>query len=276
MTNRSAVVGRLMRRGGILQAEGIPSRRAIRIVTSGLTGLVLWDVVARFLVRNPLFLPTPFQVMEAARQIAGTGELLMHVSTSSKHFLIGSLAGFVAGVLIGMPMATSRLVFDYLDWWISALYTTPLVALTPLFIIWFGIGLLSKAVIVFLLVVFPVIINTMVGIRSVDRNLIDVATSFGATRRDILLKVMIPWSLPFILSGARIGVGRGVVGIFVAELFGGAGAGIGWLILTAGQIFNTPLLFVGVIVLALFGIVVTSTLRWIERWLAPWRPEGTV
>jgi NitT/TauT family transport system permease protein len=214
--------------------------------------------------------------MEAARQIAGTGELLMHVSTSSKHFLIGSLAGFVAGVLIGMPMATSRLVFDYLDWWISALYTTPLVALTPLFIIWFGIGLLSKAVIVFLLVVFPVIINTMVGIRSVDRNLIDVATSFGATRRDILLKVMIPWSLPFILSGARIGVGRGVVGIFVAELFGGAGAGIGWLILTAGQIFNTPLLFVGVIVLALFGIVVTSTLRWIERWLAPWRPEGTV
>lgn len=251
------------------------SSRNARIATSGVLGLLVWDIVARNVVHNALFLPTPGQVLQAGLKLVGSGELLKHIVASASHFLLGSVAGFVVGVLVGMPMATSRVVFDYLDAWLSALYTTPLVALTPLFIIWFGIGTLSKAVIVFLLVVFPVVINTMAGIRSVDRNLVDVAFSFGARGRDVLWKVMIPWAVPFILSGARIGVGRGVVGIFVAELFGGAGAGIGWMILTAGQIFNTPMLFVGVIVLALFGIMVTGALRLIERKVAPWRPEAT-
>ena len=250
--------------------------RNARTVTSGLVGLLIWDIVARFVIHNTLFLPTPAQVLDAAIELTKSGEIFKHIRASASHFVVGSLAGFVVGILIGMPMATSKTVFDYLDAWLSALYTTPLVALTPLFIIWFGIGTASKAVIVFLLVVFPVIINTMAGMRSVDRNLVDVATSFGASNRDVLLKVMIPWAVPFILSGARIGVGRGVVGIFVAELFGGAGAGIGWLILTAGQVFNTPMLFVGVIVLALFGILVTGALRWVERTVAPWRPDATI
>jgi NitT/TauT family transport system permease protein len=252
------------------------SSRSVRTATSGLVGLLIWEIVARYVIHNALFLPTPWQVVLAGIELTQSGEIFKHIRASASHFLIGSMAGFVIGALIGMPMATSKTVFDYLDAWLSALYTTPLVALTPLFIIWFGIGTASKAVIVFLLVVFPVIINTMAGIRSVDRNLVDVATSFGASRREVLWKVMVPWAVPFILSGARIGVGRGVVGIFVAELFGGAGAGIGWLILTAGQVFNTPMLFVGVIVLALFGILVTGVLRWVERTVAPWRPEATI
>ncbi len=247
-----------------------------RAATSGFVGLLVWEIVARYVVHNSLFLPTPTQVLQAGIELARSGELSKHIIASASHFLLGSAAGFLIGVLVGVLMATSKVVFDYFDAWLSALYTTPLVALTPLFIIWFGIGTLSKAVIVFLLVVFPVVINTMAGIRSVDRNLVDVAVSFGAHGRDVLWKVMIPWAVPFILSGARIGVGRGVVGIFVAELFGGAGAGIGWMILTAGQIFNTPMLFVGVIVLALFGILVTGALRWVERKVAPWRPEATV
>jgi NitT/TauT family transport system permease protein len=246
------------------------------VITSGVIGILIWDLTARFVVRNALFLPTPFQVFQVAAELLRSGDLLRHIRASASHFLVGSVAGFVIGVLVGMPMATSRLDFDYLDAWLSALYTTPLVALTPLFIIWFGIGLVSKSVIVFLLVAFPVVINTMAGIRSVDRNLVDVARSFGANRKQVMWSVMIPWSVPFILSGARIGVGRGVVGIFVAELFGGAGAGIGWLIVTAGHIFNTAMLFVGVIVLAIFGVLVTGTLRWVEQRVAPWRGEATI
>jgi NitT/TauT family transport system permease protein len=131
-------------------------------------------------------------------------------------------------------------------------------------------------VIIFLLVVFPVTMSTMAGIRSVDQQLVNEAVSFGASEGDLLRKVMVPWAVPFILSGARIGVGRGVVGIFVAELFAGAGAGVGWLISAAGQVFNTALLFVGVIVLAGFGLAVTGLLRFLERRIAPWRANTTI
>jgi NitT/TauT family transport system permease protein len=250
--------------------------KRVRLLMSGAAGLVLWYVLARWIVNNPLFLPTPAQVLKEGLAVAVTGELFHHIWVSTLEFVLGSVAGVVLGVLAGMPMAMSRVAFDYLDPWLSALYTTPLVALTPLFIIWFGIGLTSKVVIIFLLVIFPVTINTIAGIRSVDQQLVNVAVSFGATDRDLLRKVMVPWAVPFILSGARIGVGRGVIGIFVAELFAGAGAGVGWLISAAGQVFNTALLFVGVIVLAVFGLAVTGVLRLLERRIAPWRPTATI
>jgi NitT/TauT family transport system permease protein len=265
---------------GLAEAPGrrrspIPAQR-VRILISGLAGIVLWDLVARFVVHNTLFLPTPFQVLKEGLALAATGELFHHVWVSTLEFVLGAGIGVVVGVLAGLPMAVNRVAFDYLDPWLSALYTTPLVALTPLFIIWFGIGLTSKVVLIFLVVVFPVTMNTIAGIRSVDQQLVNVAVSFGANDRDLLRKVMIPWAVPFILSGARIGVGRGVVGIFVAELFAGAGAGVGWLITAAGQVFNTALLFVGVIVLACFGLVVTGVLRALERRIAPWRETTTV
>ena len=255
---------------GTRRRWGIPEPR-VRLVISGVLGLVIWYVLARWIVNNTLFLPTPYQVVKEGVALAATGELFHHVWVSTLEFALGATAGVVVGVLAGMPMAMNRTAFDYLDPWLSALYTTPLVALTPLFIIWFGIGLTSKVVIIFLLVVFPVTMNTIAGIRSVDQQLVSVAVSFGATDRDLLGKVMIPWAVPFILSGTRIGVGRGVVGIFVAELFAGAGAGVGWLISAAGQVFNTALLFVGVIVLAGFGLAVTGLLRFLERRIAPWR-----
>jgi NitT/TauT family transport system permease protein len=253
-----------------------PSAQRIRLLISGAVGITLWWVVARLIVNNSLFLPTPAQVLKEAIQITASGELLHHIWVSTLEFVLGAVAGVVLGVLAGLPMAVNRVAFDYLDPWLSGLYTTPLVALTPLFIIWFGIGLTSKVVIIFLLVMFPVTMNTIAGIRSVDDQLVNVALSFGGTKQDILRKVMIPWAVPFILSGARIGAGRGVVGIFVAELFAGAGAGVGWLITAAGQVFNTALLFVGVIVLACFGLVVTSLLRILERRIAPWRPTTTI
>ncbi|HVI84726.1 MAG TPA: ABC transporter permease, partial [bacterium] len=184
--------------------------------------------------------------------------------------------GVAGGVLLGVLMGASQKLADYVDPWVSAAYTAPLVALTPLLIIWFGIGLWSKAIIICLVVIFPVTIGTIAGIRSTDRSLLEVAVSFGATRRDVLRKVMVPWALSFILSGARIGVGRGVIGIFVAELFGGASKGIGLMIVQAAQVFDTPLLFVGIIVLACFGIIVTGGLRLLERRLAPWRPQSVV
>ncbi|HLY22828.1 MAG TPA: ABC transporter permease [bacterium] len=247
-----------------------------RVVISGLIGIAVWQFFAAAVVRNALFLPAPGEVLKASIEVVRSGELLDNLKVSLSYFAVGSALGFAAGVLLGVVLGASPRAAEYIDPWVSAAYTAPLVALTPLLIIWFGIGLWSKTIIIALLVVFPVTIGTVAGIRSTDRSLLEVATSMGAGRLDILRKVMVPWSLSFILSGARIGVGRGVIGIFVAELFGGASKGVGLMIQNAASVFNTPLLFVGIMVLALMGVVVTSLIRQLERRMAPWRTQSVV
>jgi NitT/TauT family transport system permease protein len=247
-----------------------------RVAVSGAIGIAVWQFFAAEVVRNPLFLPTPAAVLTAAIEVIRSGELFANLEVSLTYFATGSALGFAGGVLLGVVLGASQKVADYIDPWVSAAYTAPLVALTPLLIIWFGIGLWSKTIIIALLVVFPVTIGTVAGIRSTDRSLLEVATSMGAGRFDRLQKVMVPWALSFILSGARIGVGRGVIGIFVAELFGGASKGVGLMIQNAASVFNTPLLFVGIMVLAVMGVAVTGVLRYMERRMAPWRTQSVV
>ncbi len=247
-----------------------------RLAVSGAAGIALWQFFADSVVRNPLFLPPPSAVLIATIQVLRSGELLDNLMVSLTYFAVGSALGFAGGVLLGLLLGASPRVAEYVDPWVSAAYTAPLVALTPLLIIWFGIGLWSKTIIIALVVIFPVTIGTVAGIRSTDRSLLEVATSMGAGRLDTLRKVMVPWALSFILSGARIGVGRGVIGIFVAELFGGASKGVGLMITNAASVFNTPLLFVGIIVLAVMGVAVTSVLRYLERRMAPWRTQSVV
>jgi NitT/TauT family transport system permease protein len=255
--------------------RGVPLRWG-RLIISGIVGIALWQFAAVSMVKNPLFLPTPLAVAASAIEAIRTGELFTDIKISLTYFAVGSVLGFAGGVVLGVLLGASQKVADYIDPWVSAAYTAPLVALTPLLIIWFGIGLWSKTIIIALLVIFPVTIGTVAGIRSTDRSLLEVAASMGAGRVDTLRKVMVPWALSFILSGARIGVGRGVIGIFVAELFGGASKGVGLMITNAAAVFNTPLLFVGIIVLALMGVAVTSALRYLERRMAPWRTQTVV
>lgn len=239
-------------------------------------GVILWHVVAAYVVKNTFFLATPLDVWNSFWRLVQTGQMWIHIKASLTQFTLGLVPAIVVGVILGVVQATSERVSGFLDPWISGFYATPLVALTPLFIIWLGIGLATKAVIIFLLVLFPVLINTAAGIRSVEQNLKDVAISFGASRLELYWKVLLPASVPFILSGARIGAGRGVVGIFVADMFAGGGAGVGYLITEAGQVFDTATLLAGVIVLAGFGIAVTGLLRWTERRIAPWRSGTSV
>jgi ABC-type nitrate/sulfonate/bicarbonate transport system permease component len=258
-----------------MNVRALPTRWG-RVVVSGVIGIVVWQLFATSVVRNPLFLPGPAAVLTASLEVIRSGELLDNLKVSLSYFAVGSALGFAGGVLLGIVLGASQKVADYVDPWVSAAYTAPLVALTPLLIIWFGIGLWSKTIIIALVVIFPVTIGTVAGIRSTDRSLLEVATSMGAGRFDTLRKVMVPWALSFILSGARIGVGRGVIGIFVAELFGGASKGVGLMITNAASVFNTPLLFVGIIVLAVMGVAVTSVLRYLERRMAPWRTQSVV
>jgi NitT/TauT family transport system permease protein len=156
--------------------------------------------------------------------------------------------------------------------WISGLYATPTIALAPLFILWFGIGIWSKVLVVIFLVLFPVTINTEAGLRTTSPRLIEMLRSFGATSRQIFLKVSLPSATPFILAGLKLGIGRGLIAVVVAELFGSR-AGLGRLISQSADAFNMPELFAGVIVLAVAGIAMTAGFGWLERRLVPWTQD---
>ena len=233
-------------------------------------GLSIWEIISRFVVGNKLFLASPSQVAVAMVELANSGELWKHFSISGLEFLIGYVSACILGIALGLLMASSKVAKQMLQPWVSGLYATPTVALAPLFILWFGIGIFSKVVVVALLVIFPVVINTEAGIRTTSQHLIETVRSFGANSRQIFLKVTLPSALPFIFAGLKLGIGRGLIGVVVAELFG-ARAGLGQLISQSAETFNMPALFAGVTLLAVAGIALTSGFGWLERRLLPWR-----
>jgi NitT/TauT family transport system permease protein len=233
---------------------------------------VLWEITAHFIVKSPIFFVPLEQIVLKAIKLWQSGELKTDIAVSGIEFASGFGLATVVGILIGVGLASSAIARRFFEPWISMLYATPIIALGPLFILALGIGVWSKIVIIFLTAVFPIIINTVAGLTTTDRHLIEAARSFGASPSQIQIKVRIPSALPFIIAGLRLGVARALVGVVVAELFG-ARAGLGFLILTSAQNFDTAALFVGVLILALAGVISVEFLKWLEARLAPWRNE---
>jgi NitT/TauT family transport system permease protein len=237
-----------------------------------LGGLLLWEFVSRVLVANPLFLAAPSQIMGAIYNLSLTGEMERHVAVSAAEFALGYVIASVIGIAIGFGMASSVRFKQAMQPWISGLYATPTIALAPLFILWLGIGIWSKVLVVIFLVLFPVTINTEAGLRTTSERLTEMLRSFGASPRQIFFKVSLPSALPFILAGLKLGIGRGLIGVVVAELFGSR-AGLGRLISQAADAFNMPELFAGVVVLAVAGISMTAGFTWLEKRLVPWTKD---
>jgi ABC-type nitrate/sulfonate/bicarbonate transport system permease component len=247
--------------------------RAHAATVRGLLSLVVvglvWEIAGRT-GRWPLILAPLSEIWAKFVQLAATGELWRHVLVSLNEFFVGFAIAAVFGICLGIAIATSDSVRDFVDPWVSAVYATPTVALAPLFIFIFGIDAPSKMAVVFLLAVFPVIINTATGIRSTDQVYIEAARSFSASRIQIFSKVLIPAALPFLVAGLRLGIGRGLVGVVVGE-FIGARAGLGYLIFRSSQSFQIDAMWVGVFLLAGTGVLAVIVLQKVERRLAPWR-----
>jgi len=241
-----------------------------RPLTTLVAILAAWEILARTVLTNRLFFAAPSEVAQAAARLWETGELQLHIAVSFSELIYGVLLAIVIGTAIGVVVGISQRVQAYTEIYITALYATPLVAVTPLLILWLGIGIGSKVAVVFLTAVFPILINTVSGVRATEALLIEVAQSFCATRRQIVMKVMLPSALPFILTGIRLGIGRGIVGVVVGELFGSQ-AGLGFLIYTSGQTFDVPTLFVGIVTLALAGVGLTFAAELVERHALRWR-----
>ncbi|HUZ72309.1 MAG TPA: ABC transporter permease [Stellaceae bacterium] len=244
-------------------------RNRLRGTLSILGGLVLWEIVSRYIVNNQLFLASPSQIIGAIVTLSETGELQHHIAVSGIEFILGYVIASVLGVVLGVGMGMRVGVKQTMQPWVSGLYATPTIALAPLFILWFGIGIWSKVIVVVTLVLFPVAINTEAGLRTVSVRLTEMLRSFGATERQIFWKLSLPSAMPFVLTGLKLGIGRGLIGVVVAELFG-ARAGLGQLISQSADAFNMPNLFAGVVVLAVAGIVLTAGFDWVETRLVPW------
>lgn len=257
------------------QRESLAQRwfRANASTLRGLLSLVvvasLWEIAGRT-GRWPLILAPISDIWVKFVQLAASGELLRHVLVSLNEFIVGFAVAAVFGILLGIVIASSEAAKDFIDPWVSAVYATPTVALAPLFIFVFGIDAPSKMAVVFLLAVFPIVINTATGMRSTDQVYIEAARSFSANKAQIFTKVLIPSALPFIVAGLRLGIGRGLVGVVVGE-FIGARAGLGFLIFRSSQAFQIDAMWVGVFLLAGTGVLAVSILQRVERRMAPWR-----
>jgi NitT/TauT family transport system permease protein len=239
-------------------------------VGSVVAGLLIWEFISRYVVASSLFLAGPSQIFVAAMQLAMDGELWNDIQVSAIEFVGGYLIASAAGIAIGVVLSNSKVAKQILQPWISGLYATPTIALAPLFILWLGVGVSSKIIMVVTLVIFPVIINTEAGLRTTNLQLVEMVRSFGATGRQVFLRVSLPSALPFIFAGLKLGIGRGLMGVVVAELFGSR-AGIGQLISQAADSFNMPQLFAGVIILAIAGVGLTAGFGWLETQLLHWR-----
>ena len=240
---------------------------AVRISSLALT-LLIWEYYGRSV--SPIFLSYPTAILASLPEMLKTGELQTAFLSSGKNLLFGLSLAIACGTLLGVLMGRYRFFDDLLELQISALYATPNVALIPLFMLWFGLGTLVKIVIVFLSAFFPIVVNTYHGVRNVSRSLVEVALAEGATEAQVIRKIILPASLPFVTTGVRLSIGRAIVGMVVGEMFT-ASSGLGGAIVTYGNAFATKKLFVVIILLALMGVLLTEAVRFVEQKLAPWK-----
>jgi ABC-type nitrate/sulfonate/bicarbonate transport system permease component len=235
--------------------------------------LLLWELVGNtFQLINPMFMSAPSLVWKAAVQLFGSGEIWNDLRVSGTELLGGYLLAVFFAIPFGIMTGWYKKMSAIFDPFINAMNATPRVALLPLVIIWLGIGILSKVGIIFLGAVFPMLINTRDGVKTTPQNLLNAARSFGASEWMVFKTVVLPSTVPFILTGLRLGVGRGIVGVMVGELYA-ATAGIGFMITVAGATFQTDKVFVGVLIFATAGMTLVELLTRVEKRFDKWRPK---
>src|SRR5262244_2180281 len=227
-----------------------------------------WQAVFLVVPFDPLFISKPSLIASGLVDLITSVDLFRDLAVSAVPFLYGFSAAVVIGVPLGVVMGWRVRVGYALDPLMTVFYASPLVALAPLVVIFFGVGIGGKTLIIFLLSIFPFIFNAYAGVRAVDRLLINVVRSLGGSEGDLYFKVIFPSVLPYIVAGARIAVGRALIGVLVGEFFA-ASEGIGYAISRFGDIFALDRMFACILVI--MAVAVTEGIRWAERAAFPWR-----
>jgi len=233
--------------------------------------VVAWEALVRLRGIAPIYLPAPSSVFVYLSRMIADGSMPYHLGITLLRIFVGFALAAVCGIVLGVLMGMSRTVARVADVWIAALYPLPKISLIPLLIIWVGTGEAYKIVISAISAFFPIVISTYAGIRQTDRGLIKAAKDLGANARQIQLKVVIPGAIPSIFAGLHLGMGIAIILVVAAEMIGGSSqGGMGWLLISSGQVMETEKVFASLIVLAVVGAVVIKLQQWIDRKVAPW------
>lgn len=229
--------------------------------------LIVWQLVGPYI--SPIFFTYPSKIAVAFYETTVSGELPYFLAQSLEVMAYGLIAAVVVGIPLGVAMARIRWLDWALDLPINALYATPLVAVVPLLVLWFGIYLKAKIIVVFLFAVFPILINTYQGVRECDKGMLEVAQSFRSSEWRMWQDVLLPFAVPYIIAGVRLAIGRGLIGMIIAEFYTTI-SGLGFMITKYANMFAMDKTFVPVIVLMVLGVSLTSLLKWVGRRIAPW------
>jgi len=232
--------------------------------------LIIWEIFGRQI--NPVFGSYPTAIAAAFWELLISGQLGAALYDSLRPFVLGYGLAIVVGIPVGLVVGRFRVAEAALGLYVTAGYAMPLVALVPLLILWLGLGFAVKVAVVFLMSLFPIIINTWLGVVAVPKTLIEVGKSFVAPDLVILRRIILPATLPYIMAGIRLAVGRAVVAMVIAEFFTTI-SGLGAVIINSANNFDTATMFVPIIILMVMAIGLNWLIGWVERRVAPWQAE---
>jgi ABC-type nitrate/sulfonate/bicarbonate transport system permease component len=237
--------------------------------------LLIWQFLPDFVpmkAGTKLFFTVPSHIAGMLWDMFATGSIWKPLGVSASAFAIGLAMAIVVGLPLGVLLGRSATLNAMIDPFITAFNATPRLVFLPLLMLWFGIGIWSKVAVVFLGALFPLLINTYEGVRNADKLLINVVRSFGAGEWDIARLVVVPNSLPFIIVGLRLAIGRAVLGVVVSEFFGSQD-GLGVVMVRAASEFKVDIVFAGLIVFAALSLIMTGLVKLLEDRLTRWRPQ---
>ncbi len=243
---------------------------AIRLVSLTVV-LGAWQVFGAQV--DPVLFTTPWAIAKAAVVMIGSGELWNYLWPSLVVLALGLTAAAIIGIAMGLLLARFWVLDVALGVYITFLYSTPTVALVPLIVLWAGFETKAKVIILFLFAFFPMVINTYQGVKNVDPRLIEVGRAFRCSERQLWINIVLPGALPFIVTGLRLAVGRGLIGMVLADLYT-AISGIGYLIVRTASTYQVDKMFVPIVTLGVLGVTLTALLRLLEIKVAPWTVAG--
>ena len=254
------------------KAKLFPNWRSFLVLLPGLCALVLWEIAAWQWPSVARLVSQPVEIARGIVEVAATGTIWPHFDATLKEMAAGYVIGAITGVALGFLCGRIKLLGDILNPYITLFNGIPKVALAPVFVIWFGIGLMSKIAIILTMVFFVVFINTFAGLRSVNEDYVAIVRIMGASGWQVVREVFLPATLPFIIVGLRAGIPFSVIGAVVGEFIAST-KGLGFFINYNQGTYDTNGIFVGVTILALLVIVLDVLLSLLERRLLKWRPE---
>lgn len=257
------------RLGGRMSAS---NRDRIINVISPIAMLLLWEIATRTGILDARFFPAPSQIFDTLITLIKNGQLWGNTWASLQRLFWGTLLGGIPALLLGIAMGLYRPLRAIVDPLVSATYPVPKSAIMPLILLIFGLGEASKIVMVAIGVFYPVLINSVAGVREINKVYLDVGQNFGAGRWQVFRTIALPGALPLIMSGVKLGVGMGLILIAIAEMIG-AKSGLGYMIWNAWEVLSVETMYVGLLTIALLGFLFTILLNEVEHFMIPWRAQ---